>query len=54
MTGPILFSADEPLVIRPIKPHGFSIETKDGRVIATTAIDAAEDATIDRGLGLLE
>lgn len=33
---PILFTPDETLVIRPLRPQGFAIETRDGRVLFQT------------------
>lgn len=33
MSEPIIFDAAHPLVIRPVEPHGFILETYDGQAI---------------------
>lgn len=35
--NPILFSAGHPLILRPLSPMGFAIETPDGQTIFTCA-----------------
>jgi len=39
MSLPFLFSAKDPLLIRPLQPHGFSLETLGGVVLFTSGVD---------------
>lgn len=42
MSEPMVFSAAHPLVIRPVTPHGFTLETADGIVIYASTVDFAD------------
>ncbi len=41
-TPPIVFNPNEPLIIRPLKPHGFALETSNGQTLMSFAVDYTE------------